>query len=144
MNGQLLCYLSRHINLSHHNYVSNSTREFEAGAVAALAEERKRMKYSQLDSSHPSEPATGYCKNSLTVFEYTMSYIIMHLQHNYHQHATFRSRGIFIRQVQMKHNCTSHTDPYSLMLEGPVVLGPRLTQHQFEPVAIETTGVIGE
>ena len=36
------------------HYMSNSIRK--AGAVAPLAEERKRMKYSQLDSSHQFEP----------------------------------------------------------------------------------------
>ena len=54
MNGQLLVWDATCPETFAPSYVSNSTRE--AGAVAALAEERKRMKYCQLDSSHQFEP----------------------------------------------------------------------------------------
>ena len=54
MNGQLLVWDATCPDTFTPSYVSNATRE--AGAVAALAEERKRMKYSQLDSSHQFEP----------------------------------------------------------------------------------------
>ena len=52
MNGQLLVWDATCPDT--HNYVSNATRK--AGVVAALAEERKRLKYCQLDSKHQFEP----------------------------------------------------------------------------------------
>ena len=54
MNGQLLVWDATCPDTFAPSYVSNATRE--AGAVAALTEERKRLKYSQLDSSHQFEP----------------------------------------------------------------------------------------
>ena len=54
MNGQLLVWDATCPDTFAPSYVSNATRK--AGAVAALAVERKHMKYSQLDSSHQFEP----------------------------------------------------------------------------------------
>ena len=54
MNSQLLVWDATCPDTFAPSYVSNSTRE--AGTVAALAEERKCIKYSQLDSSHHFEP----------------------------------------------------------------------------------------
>ena len=49
MNGQLLVWDATCPDTFAPSYVSKSIRE--AGTVAALAEKRKRMKYSQLDST---------------------------------------------------------------------------------------------
>ena len=67
MNGQLLVWDATCPDTFAPSYVSNATRE--SGAVAALAEERKCLKYSQLDSSHQFEPVAIETTGVIGVFK---------------------------------------------------------------------------